>query len=289
MQYAHERGVIHRDLKPGNVLIDDRDEPIVLDFGVARRAGDQPLTDSGEIIGIGTPAYMAPEQARGDIGAMGPSADVYALGAVLYLLLTGARPIEGNVRDVLNRVATEPPVPPSVRRPGLHPAFDAVCLRALAKEPGDRWPGMRELAEALAGLAGASIALTVAGTGTVYHPPPTLPIVTAGRQKRGPDDPPDRGNDLVLRVAGNDALSERISRRHFELHRTPTGWAVFDRSKGGLTRNGCALPRGAPTELADGDRLDVAGVLTLIVSIGGSDRANPAAATGPAVPPNGAD
>ena len=79
--------------------------------------------------------------------------------------------------------------------------------------------------------------------------------------------PPEQGNDYVLRVAGNDAPSARISRRHFEVHRTPAGFAVVDRSKAGLTRNGVPLPKDVPVELADGDRLGVAGVVTLEVSI----------------------
>ena len=85
--------------------------------------------------------------------------------------------------------------------------------------------------------------------------------------------PPEQGNDYVLRVAGNDAPSTRISRRHFEVHRTPAGFAVVDRSKAGLTRNGVPLPKDVPVELADGDRLGVAGVVTLEVSIRAAGRA----------------
>jgi serine/threonine protein kinase len=280
MQYAHERGVIHRDLKPVNILIDDRGEPVILDFGLARRedAGDRPLTVQGDL--MGTPAYMPPEQVLGDVAAMGPASDIYALGVVLYELLTGSPPFRGDVFAILAQIATDVPKPPSSRVSGLDSLFDSICLKALSKSPSARWKSMRALAESLGGLAGEtdrdpqgfgpSIVLKVVGTNFAYRPPSIRPTVTVGRQKRKADDPQDQGNDFVLRVAGNDALSARISRRHFELIRTPAGWSVIDRSKAGLTHNGVRLLKDHPVELADGDELGVAGVVTLNVSLGGA-------------------
>jgi serine/threonine protein kinase len=279
MQYAHDRGVIHRDLKPVNVMMDSRGEPVVMDFGLARRAdaGAAPLTVQGDV--MGTPAYMPPEQVAGDVARMGPASDVYSLGVVLYELLTGGPPFTGAIFSILGQIATEQPQPPSARRPGLDPRFDSICLKAMAKKPGDRWKSMQALADALAGLAGAAppsdrpasdgpaITLRVEGTNFAYRPPPVLAHLTDGRQKRKPGEPPESGNDFVLRVAGNDALSARISRRHFELNRTAAGWTVTDRSKSGVTRNGQPLPKETPVELADGDRLCVAGVVTLEVAI----------------------
>jgi hypothetical protein len=289
MQYAHDRGVIHRDLKPVNVMIDDRGEPVVMDFGLARRQADggPQLTVQGEV--MGTPAYMPPEQVAGDVAKMGPASDVYALGVVLYELLTGEPPFTGELFALLAQIALDAPKPPSARRPGLDLRFDSVCLKALAKRPEERWKSMKALADALAGLARApsgtaaeppTLTLKVAGTSFAYRPPTVLPVVTVGRQKRRAGDPPDAGNDFVLRVAGNDALSARISRRHFEVRRTPGGFAVVDRSKAGLTRNGQPLPKDEPVELGDGDRLGVAGVVTLEVSIrpaGQEEAARPAA------------
>ena len=276
MQYAHDRGVIHRDLKPANILIDDRGEPVVMDFGLARRQdpGGPQLTVQGDV--MGTPAYMPPEQVAGDVAKMGPASDIYSLGVVLYELLTGGPPFRGDLFAILSQVVADAPPPPSSRRPGLATQFDAICRKALAKKPEERWKSMKALADVLAPLAGGpradggpGIALRVRGTNVAYRPPSILPIVVVGRQKRKAGDPPDQGNDFVLRVAGNDTLSARISRRHFELHRTADGWAAVDRSKAGLTRNGEPLPKDTPVGLADGDVLEVAGVVTLEVLIRG--------------------
>jgi hypothetical protein len=153
-----------------------------------------------------------------------------------------------------------------------------VVLKALAKNPDERWKSMQALADALAGLAGAAapvsadgppLTLRVAGTPFAYKPPPGLPTVRVGRKKRVPGEPPEQGNDFVLRVAGNDALSARISRRHLDLVRVPGGWAAVDLSKTGVTRNGEPLPAGTPVPLGDGDVLVIAGVVTLEVGLGG--------------------
>jgi hypothetical protein len=282
LHFAHERGVVHRDLKPGNVLLDERGEPVVMDFGLARRAGDSHLTQEGEV--MGTPMYMAPEQLMGQVAAMGPAADVYSLGVVLYELLTGAPPFQGDLLALASQVAYDEPRPPSQVRPAVDGRLDAICLKALAKRPADR-PSMRELAAALAdyqeadrraaGLgagpgpqppaAGPSLALRVVGTPFVYRPAPGQESITVGRQRRSPGDPPDHGNDFVLRVAGDDALTTRISRRHFEVVRAGDAYQVIDRSKAGLLLNGRPLRRHDPAALAPGDRLLVAGVVELEV------------------------
>jgi hypothetical protein len=109
--------------------------------------------------------------------------------------------------------------------------------------------------------------LRVEGTTFAYRPYPGQSVITVGRQKRKPGDPSDQGNDFVLRIAGDETLSVRISRRHFEIHRSGACFTVIDRSKVGTLRNGQPLPRGQAVPLTHGDRLTVAGVVTLEVQI----------------------
>jgi predicted Ser/Thr protein kinase len=155
LQEAHDHGIIHRDLKPGNVLLSNKNEPIVTDFGLARRTAsqDERLTQTGAI--LGTPTYMPPEQVNGDVAAMGPGCDIYALGVILYELLTGRPPFQGPMGTLIAQIVLDAPPPPSRFRPELDPALGAICLKALAKRPEERYPSMSAFAAALeAWLAG---------------------------------------------------------------------------------------------------------------------------------------
>ena len=176
-RFAHKRGVIHRDLKPHNVIIDEEGRARVTDFGIAR-AGASDMTLTGSI--MGTAQYLSPEQAQGLV--VSASSDLYSVGVILYELLTGAVPFEGEtaVAIAFKQVSAEP-LPPSALRPGLPPSLDAVVLRALAKDPAQRYADADELIAALEavrrGLPAPGAAPGAAGAGAYtqahqQHPPP---------------------------------------------------------------------------------------------------------------------
>lgn len=160
MSEAHKRSVVHRDLKPSNVMIDRRGEPIVMDFGLARRtqSGDERITQSGSV--MGSPAYMSPEQVRGDVDSVGPSSDIYSLGVILYELLTQRLPFNGDSMALLSQVLLDEPPPPTKFRSELDPGLERICLKAMAKKPEDRYASMADLAADLQGhLRGTSPAV----------------------------------------------------------------------------------------------------------------------------------
>jgi WD40 repeat protein len=144
---AHQRGLLHRDLKPGNILLDAQGEPHVADFGLAKRLeGKDTVFSSGMI--VGTPAYMAPEQAAGQKGPR-MTVDVYGLGAVLYELLTGRPPFQGSVCDILLQVKDQDPVPPRRLCPRVPRDLETICLSCLEKEASKRYPDAQEVAQEL--------------------------------------------------------------------------------------------------------------------------------------------
>jgi serine/threonine-protein kinase len=162
--YAHSRGVLHRDIKPGNVIVGKHGETLVVDWGLARSMGRvEPDTQAGERTlvpssasgsaetlpgsALGTPAYMSPEQAQGHLDRLGPWSDVYSLGATLYCVLTGEPPFEGEVADVLRAVGRGDFRPPRSRDPSIDRALDGVCRKAMALNPVDRYASPRALAE----------------------------------------------------------------------------------------------------------------------------------------------
>ncbi len=149
VHHAHRQGILHRDLKPGNILLDAADEPHVTDFGLAKKLGaDTGQTRTGAI--MGTPSYMAPEQAAGRIRELGPACDIYSLGAVLYELLTGRPPFRSETPlDTVMQVLDHEPVPPRLLNPKADRDLETICLKCLEKEPRHRYPSAEALAEDL--------------------------------------------------------------------------------------------------------------------------------------------
>ena len=163
IDYAHSRGVLHRDIKPGNVLVGKHGETLIVDWGLAKPTGQsdarsdertlRPSSASGSAetlpgSALGTPAYMSPEQAEGDLDRLGPRSDVYSLGATLYCLLTGRPPFEGgDIGGILRGVQRGDFRPPRAIDPATDRALEAVCLKAMALKPEDRYGSCRALAE----------------------------------------------------------------------------------------------------------------------------------------------
>jgi WD40 repeat protein len=179
VQHAHEARVVHRDLKPGNVLFDSTGQPRVADFGLARLL-DRDVQQTGSGAVLGTPSYMAPEQASGRSRKAGPAADVYSLGAILYECLTGRPPFTGaTVMDVLQQVLADDPIPPHNLAPKTPRDLETITLKCLNKEPERRYGSARELADDLARF--------LRGARVLAHPPSLgYRLAKFARRYRGP-------------------------------------------------------------------------------------------------------
>jgi len=177
--HAHREGIVHRDLKPSNVLVERSGKAWVVDFGLARdRDASRDLTRSGHV--LGSPAYMSPEQARGEAARIGPATDIYALGAVLYECLAGRPPFHGlNLAETLRAVLDDDPVPPRRLVPSIPRDLEAICRKAMEKDPHRRYGSAGEVLDDLDRY--------VEGRPVSAHPPslPGIALRAALRHRRG--------------------------------------------------------------------------------------------------------
>jgi serine/threonine protein kinase len=244
VHYAHEKGVIHRDLKPGNVVI-ARGRPVVLDFGLAMFMNQSsPLTRDGVI--VGTPAFMSPEQARNEADRIGPPTDVYALGGILYHMLTGRPPYLGKSGLDVALQVVGPEMPPPIREfaPHVPAGLQVVCMRCLQKRPEDRYPTARALRKALQSLADSrpqpqELVLVAEQTGQQIRLTRAVTLV-------------GRGDTCKIQL-----LSQAVSKRHCRLLLHGGRLSVEDLgSVNGTCVNGQPVER---AELRPGDRLSIGG------------------------------
>ncbi len=258
VHHAHTKGIIHRDLKPGNIMLDKANRPVVMDFGLAKllekSAG---LTMEGDI--MGTPAYMAPEQARGNVALIGPASDVYSLGAILYRLLTGQPPYgeQRALETILKLTSAEPPPSPRTLRPEIPETLEQICMKCLRKDQTERYPSADDLSSELRRFR-AALPAPRRGPATMRPLAMQGALHMTWTEKQVPltDGPIVIGRDADCDV---ELPALTVSGRHCRI--------VVDSRKGvveaedlgsasGTMVNGRRVKR---CQLQDGDRLDVGG------------------------------
>jgi serine/threonine protein kinase len=249
--YGHRAGVVHRDLKPANIMIDEFKRPIVMDFGIAKVAGaGANLTGQGVV--MGTPAYMPPEQVDQSVGKVGPYSDVYALGAILYRLLTNKFVFDAETPLLTILLVLSPDLPVDVRqlRPDVSPELDRICMKCLNKAPADRFADAGALARELRSIR-SQPQLSLSGTHVALV---RAALVSA---QTGKAFTLSGGVNVVGRTEDCEVVlkSPAVSKRHCQVLVRGDQVTVEDLgSVNGTLVNGQAVRRGA---LKDGDVLGV--------------------------------
>jgi serine/threonine protein kinase len=201
LQAAHDNGIVHRDLKPDNIMIDDKGEPIVMDFGLARLMDDDDrLTVSGAI--VGSPAYMSPEQIDCDDATITPASDIFSLGVITYQLLTRQLPFRGKLDKIFDQITSVDPVLPSTLRPDVDHAIESICLKMMAKRVSDRYLSMNEVAAAISSYLKTPLATPVAGGPAADRPvaePVEVNSIAAGCD--------ERAAKWILKIGGKIKIS----------------------------------------------------------------------------------
>jgi serine/threonine protein kinase len=227
LAYAHERGVIHRDIKPGNIMVLADGRVKIMDFGIARLQEPTVKTQTGVL--LGSPQYMSPEQISGQ--ALDGRADVFSLGVVLYEMLTGVKPFDAaDLTQVLFWVVNLPAKPPSERRPGLPPVVDFIVARALKKRADERYATAAEFARDLRACVEEVRTAEAAARASDTNSAPTLPLDAAG-EPAGPDSMPAPEELIELRPSRRFDSTKGLSRlavlaADTDGTRSRAGWTV---------------------------------------------------------------
>ncbi len=272
LAYAHSRSIVHRDLKPANIFLPSADWPLLGDFGLVKLIGHQRgITRPG--VSVGTPAYFSPEQAAGD--EVDHRTDIYGFGLLLYEMVTGRLPFEGDsVVQVMLQRLQEPPCPPRRYNPAISPSLEAILLRALAIDPAARYQSMEKLVQDLASLPGTE---PLAPPGQPVAPPssPTarldaplilkgarLVIVATGATISMPAQEeilvgrsiPTTNTLPSVDLAPHGGAMAGVSRHHARFLRRADGWFLEDLySTNGTYLNEVIVPPGQPARLRHGD------------------------------------
>ncbi|MGE0609941.1 MAG: family 16 glycoside hydrolase [Pirellulales bacterium] len=234
LEEAHAQGIVHRDLKPANVMVNRKGEPVIMDFGLARRdnSGDAVISQSGQI--MGTPAYMSPEQARGDSKHVGPHADIYSLGVVLYEMLCGQRPFKGTVTEVIGQILHVEPPRPGDFKLGISPQLELICLKALAKEPAQRFQSMKQLAAALGDFLKATQAAAAPRAADPVPAPMALPAEAGQAATESYGDPLRTSQlDRLVAAVSSDVESKvhravsQAAHQAASRHKSPPWWLIL--------------------------------------------------------------